>query len=516
MRSCAAGITGFLALAGVLLVLCGCRGLVEINNPPPNPAPNPGSLQSVNHIIFMAQENRGFEHYFGAMRQYWAANGYADQSFDGLPQFNPASGGSPLLGPAPTNPGCDPAFPYDPTANPPLLNDCMIDSSSPPVASFHLQTKCDENPSPFWNESKRDWNVTDPLSSTPTLDGYVRAAAHDARTTVPPFNDTDGLRAMGYYDGTDLPYYYFMASNFGTSDRWFAPVMSRTQPNRMYSLAATSAGHVYPLHGAIVNNQTIFDLLQAAGVSWKVYVTDLSHGTNRNQDSALNMFATAAKYPKNIVPVSEFRTDLQNGTLPSVAYIDPGYHSGLDEHPGIDDDVIGPSIQIGAKYVSSLINAFMQSSSWKDSVFILTFDEFGGFYDHVPPQSMVNSPPQPTRNPDGIKPNDLQSGDYCTTPTGQITTGTCDFVYTGYRVPLIVISPFSKRNYDSHTVADFTAWLKLVETRFSLPTLTKRDAEQMDMTEFFDFTNVPWQTPPAQNTIPTQPTPGPCYLDHLP
>jgi len=65
-------------------------------------------------------------------------------------------------------------------------------------------------------------------------------------------------------------------------------------------------------------------------------------------------------------------------------------------------------------------------------------------------------------------------------------------------------------------VADFTAWLKLVETRFSLPTLTDRDAEQMDMTEFFDFTNVPWQTPPAQNTIPTQPTPGPCYLDHLP
>jgi phospholipase C len=86
-------------------------------------------------------------------------------------------------------------------------------------------------------------------------------------------------------------------------------------------------------------------------------------------------------------------------------------------------------------------------------------------------------------------------------------------VYTGYRVPLLVISPFSKKNYVSHTVADYTAWLKLVETRFNLPSLTKRDAAQMDMTEFFDFTNVPWRTPP---TAPAQPTGGPCYLDHRP
>ena len=100
-------------------------------------------------------------------------------------------------------------------------------------------------------------------------------------------------------------------------------------------------------------------------------------------------------------------------------------------------------------------------------------------------------------------------GDICTTGTGP----TCDFVYTGYRVPLIVISPFTKKNYVSHTVADYTAWLKLVETRFNLPSLTKRDAAQMDMSEFFDFVNVPWKVPP---TPPTQPTNGPCYLDRLP
>jgi phospholipase C len=215
----------------------------------------------------------------------------------------------------------------------------------------------------------------------------------------------------------------------------------------------------------------------------------------------LNFFATAGKYPNNIVGVDQFLTDLSNNTLPSVAYIEPGYNAGLDEHPGVDDGVPGANIQVGAEYVSSLINALMQSSSWDDSVFILTFDEFGGFYDHVPPQPAVS--------PDGITPRDLQPGDVCTTDSGP----TCDFVYTGYRVPLIVVSPFARKNYVSHTVADYTAWLKLVETRFGLPSLTRRDAAQMDMTEFFDFANVPWKTPP---TPPVQPTSGACYLDHLP
>ncbi|HZE27660.1 MAG TPA: alkaline phosphatase family protein, partial [Terriglobales bacterium] len=87
------------------------------------------------------------------------------------------------------------------------------------------------------------------------------------------------------------------------------------------------------------------------------------------------------------------------------------------------------------------------------------------------------------------------------------------FVYTGYRVPLIVVSPFTKKHYVSHTAADYTAILKLIETRFNLPALTRRDAAQMDMTEFFDFTNPPWATPPSP---PAQNTGGACYLDRLP
>lgn len=464
------------------------------------------TLQSINHIVFMVQENRSFDHYFGALREYWRQNGFTDEALDGLPQFD-----NPAAAPA-SNPGCDPAFPFQPSPAP--FNDCKIDASSPPVASFHLVTQCVENPSPSWNEAHVDWNVSDPVSPTATMDGFVHTAAHDVRELQyvpganPPESDFDGLRVMGYYDGSDLPYYYFMASNFATSDRWFSPVMTRTQPNREFLMAATSQGHVYPPPGSSetnsgpsqFTNKTIFELLEDNAVSWRIYVSDSQFGALPPL-TELGMYTFANSHTENFVPASQFLTDVQNGTLPSVAEIDPGFASGTDEHADQDDSQPSGRIQVGAQYVSSLINALMQSPSWKDTVFILTWDEFGGFYDHVPPQPAVS--------PDGITPVDLLPGDVCTVASGP----TCDFVFTGYRVPLIIISPFSKQHFVSHTAADYTAILKLIETRFGVPSLTARDAAQMDMTEFFDFTNAPWLVPP---TPPVQPTTAPCYMNKLP
>lgn len=492
----------------------GCSGTstcsVTINQATSVTATFSASLQSLNHIIVLAQENRSFDSYFGAMQQFWAQNGFPAQAFNGLPQFNNPPGLPP------TNPGCDPAFPYDPTANPPLLNDCMNDANSPQVASFHYQTMCVENPSPSWNESHVDWNITNPVDPNPTLDGFVHTAGHDARSIVPPFNDVDGLRAIGYYDGNDLNYYYFMASSFATSDMWFSPVMSRTPPNREYLIAATSQGHAYPLTptSTLLTAPIIFQSLQNAGITWKIYVPPDSTGCTTAQclykytyiqnftygKTILNSF------PQNIVPVSQFMTDAQNGTLPQFAFIEPASSTGLDEHPADTDPLPGQapccSVQGGAAYVKSLVDSVMTGPSWKDSAFILTFDEFGGFYDHVAPQ--------PTVSPDGITPNDLLPGDICTIVTGP----NCDFTYTGYRVPLIVMSPYSKKNYVSHAIADTTAILKLVETRFNLLPLTARDNAQIDMsTEFFDFVNAPWVTPP---TPPAQNRTGACYLDHLP
>jgi phospholipase C len=519
--------TGMFTAAVMLLLLLfvGCQGLVKA---PPTPAPAPApappppptpTLQtSINHIIFMAQENRSFDSYFGAMHQYWTQNGFKDQAWDGLPQFNAPAGLLPSL------PGCNPAFPF----NPPLqTNDCIKDPLHP-VQSFHLVTKCVENPSPSWNESHNDWNLTDPVAPIAANDGFVWTAGHDSRNIVPPFIDTNGVRAMGYYDGSDLNYYHFMASSFATSDRWFSPVMSRTDPNRMYLIAATSQGHVYPLNHTVpaaspLTALTIFQELQQAGITWKIYVhpdpqARTSTGCAANSTTPACLFnqtyiknfaygqTILSQFPQNIVSTAQFITDAQNGTLPQVALIEPASAAGLDEHPTDTDPLPGQpaccSVQEGANYVSTLINALMNGPSWKDSAFIFTFDEAGGFYDHVPPQPAVS--------PDSIKPSDLGFGDICTIKTGP----NCDFTYTGFRVPMFIASPFAKKNFVSHVVADYTAILKLIETRFNIPALTKRDAAQIDMSkEFFDFAHPAWTTPPAP---PAQTTGGACYLDHLP
>ncbi len=471
------------------------------------------TLKSIKHIIFIAQENRSFDSYFGAMRQYWAQDGYSDEAFDGLPQFNSPAGA------APSNPGCDPAYPFNPSGNPPQTNDCMFDPANP-VTSFHFQTMCVENPSPSWNEAHVDWDYNDPTGLAPAkLNGFVYSAGHDSRDIVPPYNDTNGVRAMGYYDGTDLNFYYFMVSNFATSDRWFSPVMSRTPPNREYLIAGTTRGYAYPVgtnanDQALIDAPPIFEKLQGAGISWKIYVHSLPNGCASAQclysQSYVQNFSYGptmlSNYPQNFETTDQFIKEAENGTLPEVAQIEPASANGLDEHPSDYDPTPQQplpccSVQVGADYVDSLITAVMDGPSWKDTIFILTFDEPGGFYDHVSPQPAVS--------PDGIKPKDLLPGDICTKVLGP----TCDFTYTGYRIPLIVISPYTKKHYVSHTVADTTAILKLIETRFDLPPLTKRDAAQMDMTEFFDFANPPWVNGPK---LPAQNGGGACYLDHLP
>src|SRR5713226_6679157 len=427
-----------LCTAGLVLVMCGCQGL---KNGPISNNPNNG-IQSINHIVFMAQENRSFVTYFGQLPAYWQANGIPAQTFDGLPV-------------GASNPSFD---------------------GTTTVPAFHLATECIENLSPSWNESHVDWNRNDPTSTTATLDGYVYNAAKYAMANG--LTDTAGVRAMGYYDGSDLNYYYFMASNFATSDNWFSPVMNRTQVNRMYLFAATSQGYAYPPGTVPADSNpltapAIFDSLTAAGISWKIYATDNACSGFCTYLTQFKNYSPPNPLPANVVSGSEFLSDASAGTLPAVSFIESG--SSLDEHPSS-----GTNSQTGAAYVETLINGLMSSQSWKDSVFILTYDEAGGTYDHVPPLAMPS--------PDGIAPIDLASTDIC----GSSYIGpdaNCDFNYTGFRVPLLVVSPFTKKNYVSHTAADYTAMFKFIETRFGLLPLTKRDWAHMDMTEFFDFKN---------------------------
>lgn len=523
----------------------------------PPPPPPVTDIHAVQHIIFMLQENRSFDSYFGKLGDYRAANNYgAASDIDGIP-----AGG---------------------------FTNLMADGT--PVTSYHLQTACLENMDPDWLESFGDYNYDQPGSSVFKGDGFVHNAQGRARgegsvmeviadngsttvtvnrsqnfylfasnnssidmysslpvavasvqvigdstpiqpgavtgggtitasaTNVPAgtqvtltwsapgaaktlvsyIYDAEGRRAMGYYTGDDLPYYYFLASNFGTSNTWFSPVPSNSAPNRVFTLAATTHGHAHDpgtLDSTVVKN--IFQLLDENHITWKVYYTVPNtsgadgDATPGKPHSAIFHFQPFANdHAANIVPVDQYFKDVQSGSLPQVAFIDE--LPGKDEHPGATLSATihsGNDNQVGAQYASTIINALMQSSSWADSVFILTFDEAGGAYDHVSPVATVS--------PDGIAPTDL------TPAEKQYINPPGDFTRTGYRVPVIVISPFSKKNFVSKTAADHTAILKFIETRFGLPSLTARDKAQMDMTEFFDFANKPWAVPP---TPPAQPT----------
>lgn len=442
-------------VAGLLVLflasaMAGCGGTSTSDpQPPPPPA---GSLNDVNHIIYMLQENRGFDEYFGQLNNYRTSHGLN----------------------------------ADVNATPANAQQLSYDKATF-FTPFHMKSMCVENLSSYWNESHNDRNHANPTSATAMMDGFANAAGGNSRSSAIGY-DINGQRVMGYYDDTDLPYYYFMATQFAISDALFSPIMTNTPANRLYAMAGTSHGVVdKPL--TQINVPTIFDELQAAGITWKNYVPDFPNG------SSLVSFPAYSKYLNtNIVPMSDYFTDLQNGTLPQVAFIDRDSINGVDEHPGTD-------IQEGAAYIKKLVDALMASSAWKDSIFFLSYDEGGGFFDHVPPAQTVS--------PDGILPI-LGTGDTCTATTGP----SCDFVYTGFRLPNIIISPFSKPGYVDHTTIDLTAILRLIELRFNLKALTARDAAQPDISKlFFDFTNKPNLKPP---TPPSQPTGGPCYITSLP
>ena len=390
--------------------------------------PPPGDLSNIKHIFFMLQENRSLDNYFGKMPDYRAARGFTGD-FDGLP--------------------ANVSLPSYKTGK--------------LVSPFHFQTVCHENLSPGWNESHYD------------LDGGKMDRFMKTTGSVPSTIDPEGTRAMGYYDWTDLPYYYELAFQFGTSDRFFSPVLAPTIPNRMYMFTGTSFGYVRPVTAPSggFTQKTIFEALDDAGVSWRYYYQDNS--------VFLAQFSIWSKDQGKVRSISSYYTDIQSpSTLPSVIFIERASDSGLDEHPT-------KNVQKGAARVKQIIDALMASPTWDSSAFIWTMDEAGGLYDHVNPPSVVK--------PDGIEPI-LKSTDI-----------KAEFNQEGMRIPLIVASPWSKPHYVSHTNMDLTSILKLIEVRFNVPSLTARDANAPDMTEFFDFTNPHFMTPPP---LPAQPTSGTC------
>src|SRR5215471_18355585 len=256
-----------LAIVAISVFLSGCAGNdggVPTSRNAPKPKP-PGNVNIINHIIFMLQENEAFDRYFGQMNNYRQSQGLS----------------------------------ADVDVTPSTASQLAYDHSTS-FTPFHMMSMCTEELSPFWNESHHDWNRSDPTSATPMMDGFAISAGNNSRNSTPVGFDINGERVMGYYDDNDLPYYYFMATQFAISDRWFSPVMTNTPANRMYALAATSQGVISkPL--TQISAPTIFDELQKVGLTWKNYVPDYPVG------SSLQPFSTYSQYFKtNVVPMSEY------------------------------------------------------------------------------------------------------------------------------------------------------------------------------------------------------------------
>ena len=409
---------------------------ITVGGTPPPPS---GDITVLKHIFFMAQENRSFDSYLGRFGQYRVNNGQSSNV-----------NGVPLTFVAKTNSGKG-------------------------VSPFHIPTVCTENMTPAWNESHSDVDGG-------AMDRFPITNSKSLPSTIDP----QGTRAMGYYDWNDLPYYYDLAYQFGTSDNFFSPVQAPTIPNRMYLFTATSFGHIRtdaPPSGSTWSQPTIFDKLDAAGVSWRYYYQDnsvyLSQFSTWDRDSGK---VHAIGHPTDSTgPATGYYKDIQSpSTLPSVIYIERASSTGLDEHPT-------KNVQKGAARVKMIVDALMKSPTWGSSAFILTFDEGGGLFDHVPPVAL----PVPDSIPPMWRSTDIKA----------------NFDHSGFRIPVWVVSPYSKPKFVSHTPRDFTSILKLIETRFGLTALTARDGAADDMTEFFDFSAPHFATAP---TMKSQPTTGVC------
>ena len=409
-------------------------------------------LENLKHIVFFVQENRSFDNYFGMLGRYRESKGLPNE-IDGL--------------------------------NPDLV---LRTFSGKEVKPFHQRTVVTELLSPSWNESHFYANFQD---GEFRMDNWMRQEECSIRSN---FGDPECTRTMGYYDHTDIPYYYELAATFATSDRFFSSAMSGTIVNRAFLMGATSAGMNDPGDPFPSEAPTIFRRLSEAGISWwYVYQDDsvyLAYYTKPEGCPTCDW----DKYKENAVPLSKYYEVLSRPTadqdLPQVVFIEHAAKLALDEHTA-------NNIQYGIARAQELIEALMKSTAWPSSVFILTHDEGGGLYDHVPPY--------PVSNPDGINPvfGDGDIGRYD------------NFTYSGFRVPLLVISPWVKPGFVSHRNREFTSILKLIQTRFGLAPLTQRDAEADDMLEFFDFTRPAYLTPPAFNKQPVDGLVN-CYLEMYP
>jgi phospholipase C len=407
--------------------------------------PHGSDLGAVEHIVFLMMENRSYDHYFGA---YPKGRGFDDHPKHSLGAFAQSYPGGKALSPR------NKLLPFHLSAN--------------------AGEECTNDLTHAWGPQHLSWNGG-------RMDSFVRTHTSSAYEGNP-----DGAMTMGYYTRRDIPFYWSVADNFTHGDGYFCSILGPTHPNRLMAISGTidPAG----VQGGPVTDTsaspsvlgsctwtTVQELLEDAGVSWKVYQPS-DTGTLGSQyaqfgvwdsrlynpadnplvmastDHVLPYFAayqdpSSTLFQKAFLPTypDELISDIQSGSLPSVSWIIPPI--GWDEHPSASPD--------RGMYVTKLVlDALMaDEDTWSKTVLFLMYDENDGWFDHMPPPT----PPKGT------------AGESLTATTiATDTLGIRDPLGLGVRVPLLVMSPFSRGGHIATEVYDHTSQLRLLEDRFGI------------------------------------------------
>jgi phospholipase C len=384
-------------------------------------------LPSIQHIVQLMLENRSFDHMLGFLYAGTGNVSPTGQAFEGLTgsesnidasgnavtvyQIDHTAAGAYFM------PGADPGEGYANT------NAQLFGSGNPPSPPAATNTGFATN--------------------------FADAIAYDQRSGRSVQAGTAASDIMGIFPPAALPVLSGLAAGFAVCDHWYSSVPTETFPNRAFAGAATSQGHMND-GTATFTVQSIFGLMTAHGLGWKIYGYDRQPLTRKDfpdttsaPDSCFGLFA-------------DFQSDATAGTLPQYSFLEPSWGSkGNSQHPNYD-------VSLGEKLIQDVYNAVRSGPGWDQTLLIITYDEHGGLYDHVPP-------------PSGATPPDASPGEFG-----------FDFTRFGVRVPAVLVSPLIPAGTVFRVPAgsvplDHTSVLKTIETRWGLPALTARDAAAPDV-----------------------------------
>jgi phospholipase C len=326
------------------------------------------------------------------------------------------------------------------------------DAGGQRVFAEHASSPCQlpRVPSQSWNASHESYDGG-------RNDGFVRAS---------------GPIAMRFWDKRDLPLTYSLAKHFPIGERFFASTLAQTYPNRRFFFTGTASGTTATDNATFAipaANGTIFDRLDAHRIDWGIYFHDLpSWAIVPGVVKSPGRGARQHKFDR-------FYTDVAAGRLPQFTFLDPHYTTESEENP--------QDIQVGEQLVGRIVHALMHAPTWKHTALFITYDEHGGYYDHVPPPRAIK--------PDSIPPI-LKPGEH---------PGAYDRY--GFRVPLFVVSPWARPGYVSRVTQDLTSITAFIERKWNLPAMTFRDANADPMTDYFDFSHPAFAKPPPLAAAPS-------------